>query len=48
MNRFREIDLKTAPYGDEPLVSAANTHCDAVPDAWPAKAVHRRMELEAP
>ena len=46
MNRFKEIDSKTAPHDDEPLVSGANTHCVAIPDAWPARAVHRRMELE--
>ena len=46
MNRCREIDPKTAPYDDEPLVSGANTHCVAIPDAWPARAVHRRIELK--
>jgi len=46
MNRFKEIDSKTAPHDDEPLVSGANTHCVAIPDAWPARAAHRRMELE--
>ena len=45
MNRLKKIDPKIAPDDDEPLVSGANTPCVAIPEAWPAKAVHRRMEL---
>ena len=45
MNRLKETDPKTAPYDDEPLVSGVNTHCVTIPDAWPARAVHRRVEL---
>ena len=36
----------TARYDDGPLESGANTHCVARPDAWPARAVHRRVELK--
>jgi len=48
MNWLKETNPKTAPHDDEPLVSGANTHRVAIPDAWPARAVHRRMELEVP
>lgn len=37
----------TARYDDGPLESGANTHCVAIPDAWPARAVHRRIELNS-
>ena len=45
MNRLKETDPKTAPHDDEPLVSGVNTHCVTIPDAWPARAVHRRVDL---
>lgn len=37
----------SARYDDGPLESGANTHCVAIPDAWPARAVHRRIELKS-
>ncbi|HBK72877.1 MAG: hypothetical protein CMJ71_01380 [Planctomycetaceae bacterium] len=37
---------ESARYDDGPLESGANTHCVARPDAWPARAVHRRIELK--
>ena len=37
---------ESARYDDGPLESGANTHCVARPDAWPARAVHRRVELK--
>ena len=49
MKNPAQIQLDMTPdsarYDDGPLESGANTHCVAIPDAWPARAVHRRIEL---
>ena len=42
-----ESSPESTRYDDEPLESRANTHCVARPDAWPARAVHRRIELKS-
>ena len=44
--QIRSLDARSARYDDGPLESGANTHCVAIPDAWPARAVHRRVELK--
>ena len=51
MKNPAQIQLDKTPdsarYDDGPLESGANTHCVAIPDAWPARAVHRRIELKS-
>ena len=42
----KESIPESARHDDGPLESGANTHCVARPDAWPARAVHRRVELK--
>ena len=42
----KETIPESARHDDGPLESGANTHCVARPDAWPARAVHRRVELK--